>query len=165
MTQQEQHQQHMRPVPASAVTASVPAARSLSSVISLEAETTVPTKHGDFRFLVFRSGTDRDDHVALIRGDRDQLVRASREEGSGVLAILHVSCMASEVFGSTACECALELDRALEIIAREPMGGIMIYLRREEGRASVANNLLRVLGVERVRLLCSGERCFFVRKR
>ncbi len=62
----------------------------------VQAEASVPTRHGVFRFLVFHApGDPSTDHVALVAGD------VERED---VLVRVHSECMTSEVFGSLHCD-------------------------------------------------------------
>jgi GTP cyclohydrolase II len=98
----------------------------------LEAEATVPTRHGSFRFLVFRHATDpAKEHVAVICGDIT---------GDDVLVRVHSECMTSEVFGSLKCDCAEQLEHALEAIGREGRG-VVLYLRQEGRSIGLANKI------------------------
>ena len=96
----------------------------------IEAEATVPTEHGPMRFIVFRWGRERD-HVALVRG-----VPA----GDDTLVRVHSECITSEVFGSLKCDCALQLDRAMEAIASEGRG-VVVYMRQEGRGIGLANKI------------------------
>jgi GTP cyclohydrolase II len=100
--------------------------------VIIEAEAQVPTKHGEFRFVVFRHVDDLTrEHVALVYGD---------VAGDDVLARVHSECMTSEVFGSLKCDCAAQLDRALQVIARRGRG-VVLYLRQEGRGIGLANKL------------------------
>ena len=83
------------------------------------AETTLPTRFGEFRMLAYSSDTDGELHVALIRGElageRPPLVR------------VHSHCLTGDVFGSLACDCREIIDLSLEAIAREDRG-VLVYL-------------------------------------
>ena len=72
------------------------------------AETIVPTKAGASRVIGFRDvhpTSSGGEHMVVIIG----------EAGSDVPMLLHVhvECLTGDVFGSTACRCGGELDRAL----------------------------------------------------
>lgn len=96
------------------------------------AEASVPTRHGDFRFLVFRHPDDPSkEHVALVRGD---------VAGRDVLVRVHSECLTSEVFGSLKCDCALQLDHALARIDGEKRG-VLVYLRQEGRGIGLANKI------------------------
>src|SRR6202166_515614 len=77
------------------------------------AETILATAFGDFRMIVFASDVDREQHVALIRGDLT---------GPPPLVRVHSHCLTGDVFGSTACDCYEIVARSLAAIAREDRG-------------------------------------------
>ena len=83
------------------------------------AETVLPTVHGDFRMIAYASDVDRDQHVALVRGNLEGDVPA--------LVRVHSHCLTGDVFGSTTCDCSELVTRSLEIIARENRG-VFLYL-------------------------------------
>lgn len=90
--------------------------------LEIVASTTLPTHHGEFRFLVFRHHDDPSkEHVALVRGD---------VTGHDVLVRVHSECLTSEVFGSLKCDCASQLDLALIRVACEGRGAV-VYLRQD----------------------------------
>jgi 3,4-dihydroxy 2-butanone 4-phosphate synthase/GTP cyclohydrolase II len=88
-------------------------------------EARIPTRHGDFTGYVFESVLDGTEHMAFVKGDV-----ASREN---VLVRVHSECLTGDVFGSMRCDCGLQLDAAMELIAEEG-AGVVVYLRGHEGR-------------------------------
>ena len=50
------------------------------------------------------------------------------------LVRVHSSCLTGDVFGSMRCECGPQFIAALERIADEPGGGMIIYMSGHEGR-------------------------------
>jgi len=88
-------------------------------------EARIPTKHGDFTAFVFESIIDGTEHMAFVYGDV-----AGRDN---VLVRVHSECLTGDVFGSMRCDCGLQLDMAMETIAKEG-GGVVVYLRGHEGR-------------------------------
>lgn len=50
------------------------------------------------------------------------------------LVRIHSSCMTGDVFGSERCECGPQFVAALERIADDPQGGMIIYMPGHEGR-------------------------------
>jgi GTP cyclohydrolase II len=62
----------------------------------------------------------------LIMGDPDAW--------EAPLIRIHSSCLTGDVFGSGRCECGPQFTAALERIAAEPQGGMIIYMSGHEGR-------------------------------
>lgn len=50
------------------------------------------------------------------------------------LVRVHSSCLTGDVFGSQRCECGPQFTSAVERIAAEPSGGMIIYMAGHEGR-------------------------------
>ncbi len=88
-------------------------------------EARIPTDHGDFTAYVFESLLDGTEHMAFVRGEV-----AGTEN---VLVRVHSECLTGDVFGSMRCDCGLQLDLALRLIAEEG-AGVVVYLRGHEGR-------------------------------
>ena len=89
------------------------------------AEARLPTRHGDFRAVGYRSTVDATEHLALVRGDLG--------DGQDVLVRLHSECLTGDVLGSLRCDCGPQLDAALRTVAEEGRGAV-VYLRGHEGR-------------------------------
>ena len=88
-------------------------------------EARIPTRHGDFTGYVFESLLDGTEHMAFVKGEV-----AGQEN---VLVRVHSECLTGDVFGSMRCDCGLQLDAAMELIAKEGTG-VVVYLRGHEGR-------------------------------
>lgn len=100
--------------------------------LTIEAEAPVPTRFGTFRMMVFRFADDPSkEHVAVVSGD---------VSGDAVPVRVHSECLTSEVLGSLKCDCAEQLDRALETIGREGRG-VVLYLRQEGRGIGLANKI------------------------
>jgi len=97
------------------------------------AETTMPTKYGEFKLYGYRSAIDVDEHAALVMGD------ISTPEP--VLVRVHSQCVTGDVFGSQRCDCGEQLDMALKRIADEGRG-VVVYMR-QEGRGIGFHNKVR----------------------
>ncbi len=89
------------------------------------AEARIPTRHGEFRAVGYRSTMDRREHIALVAGDLG--------DGADVLVRVHSECLTGDVFGSLRCDCGPQLDAALEAVGREGRG-VVLYVRGHEGR-------------------------------
>ena len=99
-------------------------------------ETSLPTPHGNFRMFVFESILDQQTHVALVRGNI--------EDGEDVLVRVQTHCLTGHVFGSPACHCHEQMNRAMEMIA-DAGRGVLLYLH-EMGRAWSGAALLEYHG-------------------
>jgi GTP cyclohydrolase II len=62
------------------------------------------------------------------------LVSGRPEEWNNPLVRVHSSCLTGDVFGSERCECGPQFLAAMERIADEPGGGLLIYMSGHEGR-------------------------------
>ena len=102
-----------------------------TSRVTFEVETTIPTRHGSFRFRAYRDRMTGADHLAIISGTPQ----------NGALIRVHSECLTGEVFGSLKCECGPQLDAALDRIKVE--GGVVIYMRGHEGRGIGLINKLK----------------------
>lgn len=99
--------------------------------VSFEVETTVPTTHGPIRMRAYRDRVTGADHLALVSGN----------PGPDALVRVHSECLTGEALGSLKCECGPQLEAALDTIATE--GGVVLYLRGQEGRGIGLINKLR----------------------
>jgi 3,4-dihydroxy 2-butanone 4-phosphate synthase/GTP cyclohydrolase II len=89
------------------------------------AEARIPTAHGEFRAVGYRSTIDGIEHIALVRGDLGG--------GEDVLVRVHSECLTGDVFGSLRCDCGPQLDAGLAAVAAEGRG-VVLYVRGHEGR-------------------------------
>lgn len=88
-------------------------------------EASVPTKYGVFRAVGYRSAVDSREHIAFVMGNLGA--------GEEVLTRVHSECLTGDVFGSLRCDCGAQLDRALQLVAKEGRG-VVLYIRGHEGR-------------------------------
>jgi len=89
------------------------------------AEATVPTPHGTFRAVGYRSQYSPTEHLALVMGD----VAGQ----SGVLTRVHSACLTGDVFDSARCDCGEQLQEAMRRVAAEGRG-VIVYNPAHEGR-------------------------------
>jgi 3,4-dihydroxy 2-butanone 4-phosphate synthase/GTP cyclohydrolase II len=103
------------------------------------AEARIPTKWGDFTCYAYESLLDGEQHVALVKGtvagEKDVLVR------------VHSECLTGDVFGSLRCDCGVQLDSAMQLMA-EAGHGALIYLRGHEGRGIGIGHKIRAYSLQ-----------------
>lgn len=103
--------------------------------VSLRAETRLPTEHGEFWASAYRDRRLGVDHVALS---------AAAPEGvpaQDPLVRVHSECITGEAFDSLKCECGPQLRASLDLV--HDRGGVVVYLRGQEGRGIGLANKLR----------------------
>jgi len=88
-------------------------------------EARIPTEHGTFTAVGYRSLVDDRQHIALVIGDLG--------DGESVLTRVHSECLTGDVFGSLRCDCGDQLEQAMARVAEEGRG-VVLYIRGHEGR-------------------------------
>jgi GTP cyclohydrolase II len=88
------------------------------------ASTKLPTRWGEFTLHGFKDINNGQEHVSISMGDLSS-------EGP-VLARIHSECLTGDALFSLRCDCGLQLESALELIAQEKRG--VIFYLRQEGR-------------------------------
>ena len=113
--------------------------RQNEKLVKRVSEARIPTRWGDFTAYVYESLLDGEQHVALVKG--------AVQGESDVLVRVHSECLTGDVFGSLRCDCGVQLDSAMEIIAGEGLGAV-VYLRGHEGRGIGIGHKIRAYGLQ-----------------
>lgn len=97
------------------------------------AEARVPTEHaGEFKAVVYTNDVDSHEHLALVKGEIDSEKR--------ILVRVHSECLTGDVFGSSRCDCGIQLHAAMRMIDQEG-SGIVLYMRQEGRGIGLVNKL------------------------
>lgn len=92
----------------------------------------LPTRYGDFQLVVYRSETDKKEHVAIIKGD----ISPDRP----IVVRVHSECLTGDVLGSLRCDCNDQLVMGLKHIEKNG-SGVVLYMRQEGRGIGLANKI------------------------
>ena len=106
--------------------------RQTEKLVERIVSTALPTEHGDFTAVGYRSLVDDKHHVAMVKGDV-----SGRED---VLVRVHSECLTGDVFHSLRCDCGDQLASALALIEKEG-SGVLLYLSQEGRGIGLLNKL------------------------
>ena len=95
-------------------------------------DTSLPTTHGNFRAVGYRTLIDTKEHVALVMGDVTT--------PAPVLVRVHDKCLTGDSFGSLRCDCGGQLESAMKLV-EEAGRGVILYMD-QEGRGIGLHNKL-----------------------
>ncbi len=93
----------------------------------------LPSLFGDFKAIGYKNELDGSEHVAIIKGDQENLKEP-------VLVRMHSECLTGDAFGSLRCDCRPQLEAALSRISEEGEG-VVVYLRQEGRGIGLVNKL------------------------
>ena len=93
----------------------------------------LPTPWGVFKIHAYKHKLTGEEQVALTMGEW--------KEDEPVLVRVHSECLTGDVFRSFRCDCRPQLEKALEMIAKEGKG-VLVYILGHEGRGiGIANKI------------------------
>lgn len=102
------------------------------TIVRKVASPRLPSRWGDLRIHAYRSDATGEEHLALTLGDV--------AGGEPLLVRVHSQCLTGDIFGSTRCDCGLQLELALERI-QEAGRGVLLYLLQEGRGIGLMNKL------------------------
>jgi 3,4-dihydroxy 2-butanone 4-phosphate synthase/GTP cyclohydrolase II len=96
------------------------------------AEARLPTEHGVFTAVAYKSYVDPAELIAVYMGEID--------DSEPVIVRVESECLTGHVFGSTRCDCGDQVNMALKTIG-EHGRGVLVYMRQEGRGIGLLNKL------------------------
>ena len=101
-------------------------------------EAKLPTVHGTWRLVGYRTSNHAEEHVAMVMGNVNG--------NTPTLVRVHSQCLTGDVFGSRRCDCGEQLDLAMQMVAEERRG-VIVYMA-QEGRGIGLHNKIAAYALQ-----------------
>ncbi|HLF16624.1 MAG TPA: GTP cyclohydrolase II [Candidatus Thermoplasmatota archaeon] len=95
----------------------------------------LPTRHGEFRVVVYRDVPTGKEHAAIVKGD------VAEGGGKRILCRIHSECLTGDIFRSLRCDCGPQLEESMRRIEKEGRG-LVLYLRQEGRDIGLTSKIL-----------------------
>lgn len=89
----------------------------------------LPLRQGQFTAVGYRERTDGTEHIVFVHGDPTT--------ADHVAVHVHTECLSGDAFGSLACDCRAQLQRAVDLIVDSGVGVILYRRDNRTGRHSL----------------------------
>jgi 3,4-dihydroxy 2-butanone 4-phosphate synthase/GTP cyclohydrolase II len=115
--------------------------RRTERLITLQAQTKLPTAYGEFTLHCYTARADPEPHLALTLGLPNPAEgRPNAPIDEPLLVRAHSECLTGDVFSSARCDCGAQLHAAMARIAKEGRG-VVLYMRQEGRGIGLINKL------------------------
>lgn len=101
-------------------------------LITRESSVHMPTDFGEFKMVGYSNRLDKEEHVAIVKGN-PELEQAP-------IVRIHSECLTGDIFHSRRCDCGAQLSKSLELI-EQAGAGIVLYMRQEGRGIGLLNKL------------------------
>jgi 3,4-dihydroxy 2-butanone 4-phosphate synthase/GTP cyclohydrolase II len=101
-------------------------------LVKLVAAPIIQTEYGTFKAYGYENIINKEEHVALVKGDIGN--------GENILCRIHSECLTGDVFHSALCDCGNQLEYAMKAVQSEERG-IVLYMRQEGRGIGLLNKL------------------------